>query len=173
MLARAHCAALDELDASGPLHSRRSSKNSRRVTTLFNGAFPYTMGLHQQPTDGLAHPQWHLHAHFYPPLLRSATVRKFMVGYEMLGWPQRDITAEGPPHGCAICLRSTISTARRNKVRPIRPFPMFDQAPFRKLKRPAGHAVCAAVMAEPVQGKVFGGRIQLPHTGPGSERLSL
>jgi UDPglucose--hexose-1-phosphate uridylyltransferase len=52
------------------------------------------MGLHQRPTDGRDHPQWHLHAHFYPPLLRSATVRKFMVGYEMLAGPQRDITAE-------------------------------------------------------------------------------
>jgi UDPglucose--hexose-1-phosphate uridylyltransferase len=53
------------------------------------------MGFHQRPTDGQTHPEWHLHVHFYPPLLRSATVRKFMVGYEMLASPQRDITAEG------------------------------------------------------------------------------
>jgi UDPglucose--hexose-1-phosphate uridylyltransferase len=53
------------------------------------------MGFHQSPTGGAAHPEWHFHAHFYPPLLRSATVRKFMVGFEMLGMPQRDITAEG------------------------------------------------------------------------------
>jgi UDPglucose--hexose-1-phosphate uridylyltransferase len=52
------------------------------------------MGIHQQPTDGAAHPEWHLHLHFYPPLLRSATVKKFMVGYEMLANPQRDLTAE-------------------------------------------------------------------------------
>jgi UDPglucose--hexose-1-phosphate uridylyltransferase len=52
------------------------------------------MGFHQHPTDGAEHPEWHLHAHFYPPLLRSATVRKFMVGFELLGEPQRDITAE-------------------------------------------------------------------------------
>jgi UDPglucose--hexose-1-phosphate uridylyltransferase len=52
------------------------------------------MGFHQRPADELPHPEWHLHAHFYPPLLRSATIRKFMVGYEMLGTPQRDITAE-------------------------------------------------------------------------------
>jgi UDPglucose--hexose-1-phosphate uridylyltransferase len=52
------------------------------------------MGFHSQPTDGASHPEWHMHAHFFPPLLRSATVRKFMVGYEMLGTPQRDITAE-------------------------------------------------------------------------------
>jgi UDPglucose--hexose-1-phosphate uridylyltransferase len=52
------------------------------------------MGFHQRPSDGAAHPEWHLHAHYYPPLLRSAGVRKFMVGYEMLGMPQRDITPE-------------------------------------------------------------------------------
>jgi UDPglucose--hexose-1-phosphate uridylyltransferase len=65
-----------------------------RYDHLFDGSFPYSMGFHQRPTDGQVHPEWHLHAHFYPPLLRSATVRKFMVGYEMLGTPQRDITAE-------------------------------------------------------------------------------
>ena len=52
------------------------------------------MGFHQKPTDGKPHSEWHLHAHFLPPLLRSATVRKFMVGFELLGSPQRDITAE-------------------------------------------------------------------------------
>lgn len=70
----------------------------KRVTTrydnLFEVSFPYSMGFHQTPTDGKAHPGHHLHAHFLPPLLRSATVRKFMVGYELLGNPQRDITAE-------------------------------------------------------------------------------
>ncbi len=70
----------------------------KRITTrydnLFQVSFPYTMGFHQQPADDEAHPEWHLHAHYYPPLLRSATVRKFMVGYEMLATPQRDITAE-------------------------------------------------------------------------------
>jgi UDPglucose--hexose-1-phosphate uridylyltransferase len=52
------------------------------------------MGFHQRPTDNSPHPEAHLHAHYYPPLLRSATIPKFMVGYEMLGSPQRDITAE-------------------------------------------------------------------------------
>ena len=52
------------------------------------------MVFHQRPTDGEEHFAYHLHAHFYPPLLRSATIRKFMVGYEMLATPQRDITAE-------------------------------------------------------------------------------
>ena len=65
-----------------------------RYDNLFKTAFPYTMGFHQQPTDGKLHPEWHFHAHYFPPLLRSATVQKFMVGYELLGTPQRDITAE-------------------------------------------------------------------------------
>jgi UDPglucose--hexose-1-phosphate uridylyltransferase len=71
----------------------------KRLTTrydnLFGISFPYSAGIHQAPTDGAAHPEWHLHLHFYPPLLRSATVRKFLVGYEMLAEPQRDLTAEG------------------------------------------------------------------------------
>jgi UDPglucose--hexose-1-phosphate uridylyltransferase len=65
-----------------------------RYDNLFEISFPYSMGFHQAPFDGMAHPEWTLHAHFYPPLLRSATVRKFMVGYEMLAMPQRDITPE-------------------------------------------------------------------------------
>jgi UDPglucose--hexose-1-phosphate uridylyltransferase len=65
-----------------------------RYDNLFRTSFPYTMGFHQRPTDGKAYPEFDLHAHFYPPLLRSATVKKFMVGYEMLAMPQRDITAE-------------------------------------------------------------------------------
>jgi UDPglucose--hexose-1-phosphate uridylyltransferase len=65
-----------------------------RYDNLFEISFPYSMGFHQAPADGEAHPEWVLHAHFYPPLLRSATVKKFMVGYEMLGMPQRDITPE-------------------------------------------------------------------------------
>ena len=65
-----------------------------RYDNLFETPFPYSMGFHQAPADGAPHTEWHWHAHFYPPLLRSATVRKFMVGYELLGTPQRDITAE-------------------------------------------------------------------------------
>jgi UDPglucose--hexose-1-phosphate uridylyltransferase len=65
-----------------------------RYDNLFEISFPYSMGFHQAPFDGLEHPEWILHAHFYPPLLRSATVRKFMVGYEMLAMAQRDITPE-------------------------------------------------------------------------------
>ncbi|MBC6611225.1 UDP-glucose--hexose-1-phosphate uridylyltransferase [Hymenobacter sp. BT507] len=65
-----------------------------RYDNLFQTSFPYSAGLHQRPTDGQEHESWHLHMHFYPPLLRSATVRKFMVGYELLAEAQRDITAE-------------------------------------------------------------------------------
>ena len=61
---------------------------------LFDTPFPYSMGFHQRPTDGQPHDEWHLHAHFFPPLLRSASIRKFMVGFELLGTPQRDITPE-------------------------------------------------------------------------------
>jgi UDPglucose--hexose-1-phosphate uridylyltransferase len=62
--------------------------------SLFRVSFPYSAGMHQSPTDGQQYPEWHFHMHFYPPLLLSATVKKFMVGYEMLGNPQRDITPE-------------------------------------------------------------------------------
>lgn len=65
-----------------------------RYDNLFETSFPYTMGFHQAPCDGESHEEWHFHAHFYPPLLRSATVRKYMVGFELLGMPQRDITPE-------------------------------------------------------------------------------
>lgn len=65
-----------------------------RYDNLFQVSFPYSMGFHQRPNDGAEHPEWHLHVHFYPPLLRSATVRKFMVGFELLAEPQRDITPE-------------------------------------------------------------------------------
>ena len=70
----------------------------KRLTTrydnLFEISFPYSMGFHQAPFDDTPHPEWTLHMHFYPPLLRSATVRKFMVGFEMLGTPGRDLTPE-------------------------------------------------------------------------------
>jgi len=69
-------------------------RTTARYDRLFHVSFPYSMGFHQRPTDGLEHEEWHLHLHFYPPLLRSATVRKFLVGYEMLATPQRDITPE-------------------------------------------------------------------------------
>jgi UDPglucose--hexose-1-phosphate uridylyltransferase len=91
-----HVGALTEMSAAQRAAFADILKRlTTRYDNLFETSFPYTMGLHQTPTDGEAHPEWHFHAHFYPPLLRSATVRKFMVGFEMLGMPQRDITPEG------------------------------------------------------------------------------
>jgi UDPglucose--hexose-1-phosphate uridylyltransferase len=95
ILARRHCGRLpelrsDERDGFADILKRVTSRYDR----LFDVSFPYTMGLHQAPVNAGPHPEWHFHAHFYPPLLRSATVRKFMVGFEMLGMPQRDITPE-------------------------------------------------------------------------------
>jgi UDPglucose--hexose-1-phosphate uridylyltransferase len=95
VVAKRHLTAMDELEAA---ERGRLADILKRVTArydnVFEAPFPYTMGFHQRPSDGAAHPEWHFHAHFYPPLLRSATIRKFMVGFEMLGMPQRDITAE-------------------------------------------------------------------------------
>ena len=65
-----------------------------KYDNLFKVSFPYSAGIHQAPTDDKEHEEWHFHMSFYPPLLRSATVKKFMVGYEMFATPQRDITAE-------------------------------------------------------------------------------
>lgn len=65
-----------------------------RYDNLFATSFPYSMGWHQAPFTAGPQDHWQLHAHFYPPLLRSASVRKFMVGYEMLAEPQRDLTPE-------------------------------------------------------------------------------
>ena len=65
-----------------------------RYDNLFQCSFPYSMGWHGAPFDNEEHLEWTLHAHFFPPLLRSATIKKFMVGYEMLAEAQRDITPE-------------------------------------------------------------------------------
>jgi UDPglucose--hexose-1-phosphate uridylyltransferase len=65
-----------------------------KYDNLFETSFPYSSGIHQAPTDRIAYPEWHFHIHFYPPLLRSASVKKFMVGYEMLGEAQRDSSPE-------------------------------------------------------------------------------
>jgi UDPglucose--hexose-1-phosphate uridylyltransferase len=95
VLPRRHIGSIEELRDN---ESEALADILRRLTirydNLFETAFPYSMGFHQQPCDGLRHPEWHFHAHFYPPLLRSRTVRKFAVGFEMLASPQRDITPE-------------------------------------------------------------------------------
>lgn len=95
VLSHRHVASLMDLDlveVSGLADIMR--RVTARYDNLFEVSFPYSMGFHQAPSDGQPHEALHLHAHFYPPLLRSATVRKFMVGYEMLGMPQRDLTPE-------------------------------------------------------------------------------
>jgi UDPglucose--hexose-1-phosphate uridylyltransferase len=96
ILSRRHTASLAELDGK---EQTALADILRRLTirydNLFETAFPYSMGFHQEPTDGESHSEFHFHAHYFPPLLRSATVQKFMVGYELLAGPQRDITAEG------------------------------------------------------------------------------
>jgi len=95
VISRRHVTGLDELDEAERDGLAGILKQlTTRYDNLFRVPFPYTMGIHQRPTDGQAHPSYHLHIHFYPPLLRSATVKKFMVGFEMLAMPQRDITPE-------------------------------------------------------------------------------
>lgn len=71
------------------------SEMTIRYDSLFETSFAYSMGFHQQPTYNSAHPEWALHAPFHPPLWRSASVEKFIVGFEMLGTTQRDIAPEG------------------------------------------------------------------------------
>jgi UDPglucose--hexose-1-phosphate uridylyltransferase len=95
VIAKRHCSSIealqdDERDALADILHRITARYDR----LFSVSFPYSMGFHQRPTDGSVYDEFHFHAHFYPPLLRSATVRKFLVGYEMLAAPQRDITPE-------------------------------------------------------------------------------
>ena len=95
ILSRRRVSNLTEFDAS---EQRAFAENLQQVTirydNLFKTSFPYTMGLHQLAATSPASSVFHFHVHFYPPLLRSATVKKFMVGYEMLAMPQRDITPE-------------------------------------------------------------------------------
>jgi UDPglucose--hexose-1-phosphate uridylyltransferase len=95
IVSKRHMTAMDglsepERDGLAEILSRTTARYDR----LFQAPFPYSMGFHQRPTDGEPHERFHFHAHYYPPLLRSATVRKFLVGYEMLAGPQRDITPE-------------------------------------------------------------------------------
>ncbi len=95
VLCRRRVASLGELDST---ERDALADILKRLTTrydnLFLTAFPYSAGIHQAPTDGRTHDDIDLHVHFYPPLLRSASVKKFMVGYEMLAEPQRDLSAE-------------------------------------------------------------------------------
>lgn len=108
LLPKSHLGSIADLDARRVGTFASILKEATvRYDNLFETSFPYSMGIHQKPTDGGAHDYWHFHLHFFPPLLRSATVKKFMVGYEMLGMPQRDITAE-------------LSAARLRELQPVR-----------------------------------------------------
>jgi len=95
LCSRRHLGSMPDLNSAEVAQLAEALKQIVSIyDRVFGVPFPYSMGFHQTPSDGSPHPEWHFHAHFYPPLLRSATVRKFMVGFEMLGNPQRDITPE-------------------------------------------------------------------------------
>jgi len=95
IIPRRHFQHIGQMDVAEKRDFARTLKDlTQRFDRLFDTSFPYSSGIHQSPTDGKSHSEWHFHMAFYPPLLRSATVKKFMVGYEMFGNPQRDITAE-------------------------------------------------------------------------------
>lgn len=95
ILPKRHMSSIDEMTEKEKKDLAEIMKAAGiRYDNLFKTNFPYSMGIHQKPTDGKAHDEWHFHFHYLPPLLRSATVKKFMVGYELLAMPQRDITAE-------------------------------------------------------------------------------
>jgi UDPglucose--hexose-1-phosphate uridylyltransferase len=97
VLSRRHARSLDALnDAERHALADILKRLTARYDNLFEAPFPYSMGFHQAPVNSGedAGNSWHLHAHFFPPLLRSATIRKFMVGFELLGSPQRDLTPE-------------------------------------------------------------------------------
>ena len=105
LLPRKAVATLGALDDAGRASLAAMLKTvAAGYNRVFDTPFPYSMGLHPAPCDEEPHPEWQLHAHFYPPLLRSATVRKFMVGFELLGSPQRDIT----PESAAATLRGVM-----------------------------------------------------------------
>jgi UDPglucose--hexose-1-phosphate uridylyltransferase len=107
LCSRRHMASF--LDFS-PDEVRSLAETLQKITStydrIFATPFPYSMGFHQSPTGDGQHPEWHFHAHFYPPLLRSAIIKKFMVGFEMLGTPQRDITAESAANRLREIIRS-------------------------------------------------------------------
>ena len=111
LVSKQHIGNMSALDTNARSALADILKNiASRYDSLFQTPCPYSMGFHQRPTDKEEHAEWHFHAHFFPPLLRSATIRKFMVGFEMLGSPQRDIT----PEYAAEKLREVKTTTPRN-----------------------------------------------------------
>ena len=104
VLSRRHLGAMPEMnDAERDSLADLLRRLTTRYDNLFETSFPYSMGFHQTPTDHEAHPESHFHAHFYPPLLRSAAVRKFLVGFEMLAMQQRDIMPEAAAQRLRDC----------------------------------------------------------------------
>ena len=89
----------DERDALADALNRLTTRYDNSSRPAFLTPWDFT----RRPRTRQQHPEWHFHAHFYPPLLRSATVRKFMVGFEMLGMPQRDITPESAAERLRAC----------------------------------------------------------------------
>ncbi|KAJ5970401.1 Galactose-1-phosphate uridyl transferase class I [Penicillium vulpinum] len=115
IVSRTHKRALVDLsEAEKLLLAEAIAETTRRYDNLFETHFPYSMGIHQAPLDGTEEEieASYLHLHFYPPLLRSATVRKFLVGYELMAEPQRDIT----PEQAAAKLRACGGELYRNKI---------------------------------------------------------
>ena len=111
LVSKQHIGNMSALDTNARSALADILKNiTSRYDSLFQTPCPYSMGFHQRPTDKEEHAEWHFHAHFFPPLLRSATIRKFMVGFEMLGSPQRDIT----PEYAAEKLREVKTSTPRN-----------------------------------------------------------
>lgn len=119
VLSKRHLGSLDQLHREErALLGDILRRITIRYDNLFETAFPYSMGFHQRPTDGQPHEAWHLHAHYFPPLLRSATVRKFMVGYELLASPQRDLTPEAAAARLVEVSETHYLDCGENKVQP-------------------------------------------------------
>lgn len=114
LLSQTHTAGLSDLtDRERSLLADLLRRLFIRYDNLFSVPFPNSWAFHLPPTDGASHPECHLHAHFFPPLLRSATVRKFMVGYELLAMPQRDFTPETAAARLRACSESHYSDTQR------------------------------------------------------------
>lgn len=112
IVSKRHVANILEFTEEEKLDLAKTLKElTTRYDNIFKTSFPYSAGMHQAPANNGDQPAWHWHMHFYPPLLRSATVKKFMVGYEMLANPQRDIT----PEYAAEVLRSQSDVHYKNK----------------------------------------------------------
>ncbi|MBE7557892.1 UDP-glucose--hexose-1-phosphate uridylyltransferase [bacterium] len=95
VLPRRHLISLSDFDDDERVGlADMLSTSARMLNRIFSTDCPYSMGIHQAPTDGREYPGLHLHLHYFPPLLRSATIKKFLVGYEMAAEPQRDLTPE-------------------------------------------------------------------------------